>query len=752
VETAPSDSRTKIFFFAYAAAILLAALWLSPWLLGDRNRIVNDNDSLYHLKQITSSIQHFPWIETFDPYSHFPDGNQVHWPPAHAFFFSGAYLSISEFLPYLSAEALSSWLIVLFGIIYLCLYLGILRACHLPPAARAGLFAIIVFSFPFTFLFKYGMLDHHNLSAIAVLMVSYALWKRSKPFWFFSFFLLSALTTELLLIGSFAFLSMVFDQWFLEGKEEKASTITSVWFALPCLGVFSATILNWLLMKKNDHFLQLDWQFPSLFQVLWFGLLGITFWLIKKHVTWRRGRYQWAVGAIAGLACAGLFVFFLIGTEQFEIIFDRLLQTDRLFVFEEESLFQLPGLGFPIMGVGVALYTFFSFFRVLHMGSKVFLKKKSLGEVVFGFGCPRLYGFLFFGALFSLKEMRFFLLFSPLIAADSLLIALDLHLWLKKKNVALRHVLIFLIVSVTFVPSILSGVEYRFQDNQTQEMTEKKLRLMQWIHANTPPPQGENGSLAYGILAPWDLGHHINVIAKRPVHLDPFNHDRITSSGEFVSMNKTAISFLDQETQSDFLESLDRRQTKFVLLDYVPNMYVRFPEFMHLGRSEPITHFDPFLLEYYPIRLFLEPFSYPLSPLRLKLVSEQPTHVIFSKDASLRHAKGFKVPKLQCYERVQDYVTVQIGPSKKYRLLTLSYYVEWKQTIRQMKHKIHLMESESVCFELFAPSYDKGDGWSVLSPFLLLDPNDDILEEITLSEEELKQGIDIRIDLSSHHD
>lgn len=59
----------------------------------------------------------------------------------------------------------------------------------------------------------------------------------------------------------------------------------------------------------------------------------------------------------------------------------------------------------------------------------------------------------------------------------------------------------------------------RRRDNET-------AALIDWFARHTPSPGPRTGASRpeYGVLADWNLGHQLNVLAERPVVLDPFNH------------------------------------------------------------------------------------------------------------------------------------------------------------------------------------------------------------------------------------
>ena len=55
--------------------------------------------------------------------------------------------------------------------------------------------------------------------------------------------------------------------------------------------------------------------------------------------------------------------------------------------------------------------------------------------------------------------------------------------------------------------------------------------LVQYLRTDSPNPRRVDGSLAYGVFGPWSIGHHIRILAGRPVVADPFNYETGDETG-----------------------------------------------------------------------------------------------------------------------------------------------------------------------------------------------------------------------------
>jgi dolichyl-diphosphooligosaccharide--protein glycosyltransferase len=125
------------------------------------------NDAWYHLRRIVYSLAHFPAVLHFDPYINFPDGAQPIWPPLFDWgmallllpFFGGGDLA--------SVERVAVWVPPALGAATVaCLYAVALRHLGRAPAlVAAALLAVLPAHFWYS---QIGFVDHH----VAVGLVS----------------------------------------------------------------------------------------------------------------------------------------------------------------------------------------------------------------------------------------------------------------------------------------------------------------------------------------------------------------------------------------------------------------------------------------------------------------------------------------------------------------------------------------------------------------------------------------------------
>ncbi|MBU0745065.1 MAG: oligosaccharyl transferase, archaeosortase A system-associated [Gammaproteobacteria bacterium] len=166
----PEDNfRQALLLIIFAIAmffirtIIISPLVFTDW-PGEHGNFVNfsADDAVYHMRLVHNTIHHFPWRVFFDPFTHFPYGNQIHFGPLFTLIIAAAALIAGLGNP-------SPELVNIVGA-YTPVIMGIL--CLLPVyfIARkiAGKKAAIITAFIFTFLpgaflqrSALGFTDHH---------------------------------------------------------------------------------------------------------------------------------------------------------------------------------------------------------------------------------------------------------------------------------------------------------------------------------------------------------------------------------------------------------------------------------------------------------------------------------------------------------------------------------------------------------------------------------------------------------------
>src|SRR3972149_8083465 len=96
----PEDNLRQILLLAIFAAIMIfirtAPIYhriFTDW-PGDYGDFVNfsADDAVYHMRLVHNTLHHFPWRVFFDPFTHFPFGNQIHFGPIFTLIIAGAAL------------------------------------------------------------------------------------------------------------------------------------------------------------------------------------------------------------------------------------------------------------------------------------------------------------------------------------------------------------------------------------------------------------------------------------------------------------------------------------------------------------------------------------------------------------------------------------------------------------------------------------------------------------------------------------
>jgi asparagine N-glycosylation enzyme membrane subunit Stt3 len=151
------------------AALFLAALVIRalPWrtvFVGDAV-LLFDHDAYYHLRRIVWSVVHFPRVLDFDAYLNFPEGARAIWTPCFDWLVALLALPFAEPKELASIERVAVWVPPLLGAAtVVSLYALARRHLGSPTALLAG--ALLAVSSGHYWYSQLGFVDHHAAEAL----------------------------------------------------------------------------------------------------------------------------------------------------------------------------------------------------------------------------------------------------------------------------------------------------------------------------------------------------------------------------------------------------------------------------------------------------------------------------------------------------------------------------------------------------------------------------------------------------------
>ncbi|OGV72818.1 MAG: hypothetical protein A3K19_28495 [Lentisphaerae bacterium RIFOXYB12_FULL_65_16] len=560
------------------ALILVSTLvWRMPfgW---ERNELLASPDPLYQLQRVVRCMQEYPRVAAFDAYSHFGSGDRLYWPALPAF--AGATLAK---LAGLSAniESLArvfSWAPPLAGVLALWLLARIGMALPIPRAAPwAGLALAGICGNGFS-LFRYGALDHHAATAVAVLLMIWALFEARLWAWATGLFLLLALTPEGHLFGTLllglAFLSAcVFAGEPRETLREPSTAWR--WYLMPTGVCLAAWGMQWLLESPPLPLHTLDWMHLSAFHVVWFLSLGLGFLAASRlpvpeappgrRVAWR----QLAAGVLVAALLGSLV---LAGTGQLRPILDRFLAAGRLAVSEEVS------------PVGASWSGILPWTRLL-----VYTAVYAIVIAVMGYrrGASRrlcqAWGIAAILLAFGLREYRYLQVLSPFLTFMVAVAAADLVVWLQARpwfaGPRRAWIPVVAVTALVLAAALHFSLGLRRSSNERSAYSLTLAReVCAWFPANTPDPGPRDGTPVYGVFCPWPMGHHINVLGSRPAVVDPLN----------VGVEPVLRAVWHAESATAMVEALATTKARYLVVSTPARTILNLP----LGDTPPLVTGD----------------------------------------------------------------------------------------------------------------------------------------------------------------
>ncbi len=535
----------------FAAAVAIRAL---PWrtvFVGDAIFLF-DHDSYYHLRRIVWSVVHFPAALGFDRYLNFPEGGRAIWTPVFDWLVALIALPFAEPGRFESVERVAVFVPPLLGGATVVALHSLARR-HFDAATAllaAALLAVLSAHFWYSQL---GFVDHHAAEALcATLLLAAAMGlldreARAESLLRPALGLGLALALSLLVWpGSLLYVAIV-EGGLLAALATRAGAPRAVAFARAFAGaqaVALAAVAPFAAAAEPSRFGPWSPLVLSRFQPFAFAALACVG--VACAALWRR-RPALAASPAARVACIGLALLALAAPLLPELargLEDAVRWLTRRESFQAqvaESQPLLAGAGGRGAAVAAARLSWFVFASpVAWIAAVAWAWRRPVRAPLLlwlGFSAALLGATLLQRRFFNALSVPFALLFAfSARAADARLAAAF------GRRPALRRVARAALAAALLACLAPVAESYRlhvaalFDDpargplHVAPSLVRRRamLEMAIWMRRRTPPTAGwldparEPG---YGILAPWELGHILQYVARRPTVVDNFGDD-----------------------------------------------------------------------------------------------------------------------------------------------------------------------------------------------------------------------------------
>ena len=503
-----------------------ALLWRLPIAAPEWRYTLCENDSLYQLQRVQDCLRQYPQVPSIDRFSHFPTGYRVHWLAPHSFF----YATIAK-LAGIDADqrdrllSVLSWSPPLFGLLAVALSMAIARCFTDDQWCVATIGLLCAFSADVCRPFFFGTIDHHLFAHVGTLLCVWARLRQRPAVWLLGLIALSGMTPEAILYVSLLLVCLFASEAAAVVCGHGPRRIGGFWFLSPSIVAMCVLVVQRLLETAPLPWSDLSWTYTTLFQPLWlaaFGgsalgaLIGLAHALRAHRASIRVTLSVVAALGMVAAVCGA--VLYWVGA--FATIVGRLLVNNRIFVGEELSVFHAGFWATP------------TWYRLLAL-SGIFVVLKLWAAARRRAAAAEWFRWIVLAAAFTFgfKEYRHLYVLSSL-----QLIGLGVAAF--ETVGALQRLRIFSGKGTRWLPAgamalALAPVFYR-ADLADRAMVHGDAcagmplitELTEWLRTGTPNPVPDDGGVpTYGIFTPWSIGHHIHVLADRPVIVDPLNYD-----------------------------------------------------------------------------------------------------------------------------------------------------------------------------------------------------------------------------------
>jgi dolichyl-diphosphooligosaccharide--protein glycosyltransferase len=574
----------------FALAFAIRAL---PWrsvLLGERV-LPFGSDAFYHLRRITHSVLHFPDVLVFDPYINFPTGAKPIWTPAFDWTIA---LALRPFVAgdLAAIERLAVWVPPVLGAAtVVSLYFLARRVFDLPTALLAG--AVLSLLSGHFWYSQVGFVDHHAAVALVstwVLAAGMALLSQGQcesRAWHTGIGAGIAFGLSLLVWpGCLLHVSLV-ESGLIAALLVRRSRAGAVGLALRSTAANATALLLVLPLGWVSSWPQWGRFSPVVstgFQPWLFGAL--TLWSAICAGAWSRSalgaqrRTRMASGFIAGGLVLIASAAFLPGlAEGLAEAWIWLAKVDSFQARVAESVPLFAERGSFTTRVATARLSYFVLGFPLALAIAARVARQQPEPAAFAL-------FLWWASclfVVTILQKRFINSFSVALA---LLMAWTV-VWTwrslpsrwrapRRRRVAAAATLVAVVIALLLPVSPtyrihVSNQIHGWRGGRT-ELTPLvrrnlvRVQMAEWLRAHTPATSGWMGAGApeYGVLTPWELGHVIEHVARRPAVTDGFGDD--IGEGNFLLARRY---FLAAEVQA--CELLEAVKARYVVAQAAPN-------------------------------------------------------------------------------------------------------------------------------------------------------------------------------------
>ncbi len=529
-------TSTKIISFLLLAIILITLrMDTLPHIFKEKFINLIDPDSYYHLRRILYTINNFPHMLNFDSFLSFPFGEYSPWPP----FFD--FLSASIALIFGKNDLVLPFLNLFYFFLVFLVFFYYLKD-NIVIAVVAG------FLLGYTGILKIyssaGRLDHHALEMLIITLLSFSFYnyyRKGKVTDLF-FLTISLILAFLTWPGAMIYCTPVIIFSLLKNftKQNPSFLNKGLFVAFHITAIILAIYVK---ITKNANFYPYSYKFLSSFQRDFCFVISIIFF------TFHLAEYM----SKKIKTKSYIYIIWLINTFLIVTVFNRFfLEVIKGFEFINKSDFILKTAEEASPLFFSEIYSFkselkrniFLFTPLLFIAPFVLFKLSKTEKYHF----LLIYNLFFlFLTFFQVRFGYFFML------GYALSIGIYFEPIIKKIPPILIFSFFLVTTFITFNQSIKTAHE-RFTDPE-------QIDILLFLKEKTPFSHNlQNQDPPYGVLASWELGHHIIQISNRPAVAHPFIG---------VAPNNGYMDFIEalfSKEEQKVIQIMDRRRSKFLIL------------------------------------------------------------------------------------------------------------------------------------------------------------------------------------------
>jgi hypothetical protein len=506
---------------AAALALLLVGLAAFAW----RARAARPEealcsaDVLYHVHRVERCLGDFPHVTSVDTYSHFGREFHLHWPGGYTLLLAALGRAFGDSgLDRAALVSHLSWVPVGLGVLAAFLTMALARPLHWRRPWLLLLGLATALGGGELELFGRGALDHNAASAVGVLLLALGRVERRFSLWLGGALFLFA-TSPVAAGYTTLVLGLVFATELAAAIRGGPVPPLPARFTLaPAAAAAAALGLDRLLDPSPPPFAAWSVFALSLFHVAWFAILGVAMALATRFAGRPAGRAaRTRNAALAVVLVAALAGALLASASEARAAWSR-LTTERLHVAEELSPL---GDGFRAASPWVqVLVVLLPALVALLIGA---LRAGATSERVF------LHALLVAAVAAGLSEWRHLRDLAPVVTLAAAAAAFAAHRALAATRLFAsrpRSALAALLVALVLLPPFATRAADARAGMRACDAVRSVIlpEVASWLKAHTADPGPRDRPPRYGVFAAWNIGHHINVLAGRPVVVDPFNH------------------------------------------------------------------------------------------------------------------------------------------------------------------------------------------------------------------------------------